>query len=98
MPEPQMGSLFDSPKFTQRHYPDFDCFEYHCHYCGVDELPGWRACSECGHQYRSPADLRREYRRMPWQTSTRNPLRWAWRCLWVRAARIYHCPLCGHDF
>lgn len=65
----------------------------------------WLVCFECGHVYRTPRDLRRDYRREYWRVASMEgaypaiPLRWRlWRAATVRASRVTFCPHCIHDF
>lgn len=53
------------------HEPTEECNNWHCYAHGVDEVRGagasYMGCAECGHVYRTPRELRSEYRRVFWR-------------------------------
>lgn len=55
--------------------------------------PGYRACLECGHLYRTKRELRHAYR---WERHI-GPFTFL-AALLTPASRIHFCPLCMHDF
>ncbi len=92
------------PSFTCDDHPDrVHCYEHH-----EDEPVGgaYIVCGECFHVWRTAGELRREYRRQFWRTTSHG---WfgtdrpslvsrVWRVLTVRAKDIYFCQHCIHDF
>lgn len=76
------------------------CNGLHCHSCNLDEQGhAYQWCSECGHGYETPQDLRTAYL----QEAPYGPWHWRWwRIVFTPAHklldRITFCPLCMHDF
>lgn len=91
---------------TVQHEPSEACAGRHCYEHHVDEDPDgtYLACLECGHVYRTAAELRRAYRRL-WDRLVRADFR-RWpieaAALWLgsrfrRARSVRSCPYCAHD-
>lgn len=94
-----------APLTLTPHEPTEACLHVHCHSHHVDEpsYPAYIACAECGHVYRSAAELRRAYRRL-WDPLGRRRWRarlsdlWGWlRSRVARARDIDICLECLHD-
>lgn len=79
------------------HEPADGCWNKHCYIHHVDEEGGnaYIVCFECHHVYLTAGALRREYRRC---YPRHGGLRVRWRVATMRAAGIFFCPLCLHDF
>jgi hypothetical protein len=98
------------PLTAGQHEPTDACNDIHCYSHMVDELgPGYLACLECGHMYRTAGELRRAYRAALWRTWHDHRRLFGpdfgsglaatlWRMATVRASKIYFCQHCLHDF
>lgn len=68
-----------------------------CYSCGRNEpLPphgAYLVCNECWHVYRTPGDLEETYRRKWNERVGSEPAPNL-----TKAADVYFCPLCLHDF
>jgi hypothetical protein len=98
----------DAYRLSQQHEASDDCWSHN-----VDEMrigTPYIVCGECGHVYQSARALRKA-RRATMRGIYLGSLRHAndWMPFWQsirgavslytrRAKRIYHCPLCAHDF
>jgi hypothetical protein len=97
----------------EQHEANDDCWRWHCWTHNVDEMrigKPYLVCGECGHVFQTARALRKA-RRATMRSIYLGELRHArtWRSLWLglrgtlslytrRADKIYHCPLCAHDF
>jgi hypothetical protein len=95
------------------HEVEESCLMDHCTYHQEDEpLPGYLACGECGHLFKTKRVLRKRFReihremqysegrKIPWISNefVTGRLRFWWINLTVRAGKIWACPFCAHDF
>jgi hypothetical protein len=91
--EEQLAAIAPAPELSGQHEPSAACGGMHCYRHHVDEPAegAYKTCGECGHVYRTEADLRRE-----WTASAPPDLpgRETPPSTW----QIYFCPLCLHDF
>jgi hypothetical protein len=61
----------------QSHEPTDACGRIHCFAHMVDEPgPGYLACGECGHMYKTKRELRREHRRIYWSEIRTRQFTW----------------------
>ena len=81
-----------APDLINPHEPGPECGDTHCWSHGVDESDAgaWRVCFECGHVYRTPEELRRE-----WTASAPPEMR---DLDAPPAGDIDFCALCMHTF
>jgi hypothetical protein len=62
----------------------------HAHHRDEPDLPGdYRSCGECGHVYRTEADLLAEHNDLAAEIDLTSA---------TSGAEVYTCPLCAHDF
>lgn len=88
----QMAAISPAPELVHPHEPSAACGDTHCYSHDVDEsdVSAYRRCGECGHVYRSPEELQREWtENAPPDLPDRTP---------PPVEDIYFCCLCLHDW
>lgn len=88
----QLAAISPAPELVNQHEPSAACGDMHCHSHYVDEPAdgAWRVCFECGHVYRSPEELQREWTENAPPDMRDEPA--------PPVEQIYFCPLCVHDW
>lgn len=70
-----------------------------CHSCGVEEiflpLEHYRACGECGHVFKTEADLVQMDVERRGEFNDHDEMGEVWP---LRGSEIHACPMCAHDF
>ena len=89
----QLAAIAPAPDPVNPHEPSGACGGLHCYSHGVDE-PGdgaFRICFECGHAYRTPEEIQREWtaNAPPDLPDRETP---------PPVEQIYFCGLCLHDW